>query len=162
MEQFFARRNYQIQHEANTGDPKTPWDYLKLLISEKKTNPVAGDSHSSGSLEGSFGHGRQVQAPKPPGYLTQWEHGDTHACWNGMLTHRERLELLEVSSRACPLPGASRKLVGLAVPTEIPAAVSAMKKLATSSRSKQKGELPHFMHCWGERGLTSFLREQEK
>lgn len=55
---------------------------------------------------------------------------------NGMLTHREKLQLPDVSSRACALPGAYRKSVGMAIPTEVPTAVSAEKKLAMSSHSK--------------------------
>lgn len=54
---------------------------LSQVVNQWKNPPVLGDSQGSGSLEGSSGHGRQVQSPKSPGYLTQWEHGDVLACW---------------------------------------------------------------------------------
>lgn len=85
---------------------------LPQVVNQWKNPPVLGDSLGSGSLEGSSGHGRQVQAPKPPWYLTEWEHGDRLACWNGMLTHRERTQLLHGSYGACLLLGAYGKSVG--------------------------------------------------
>lgn len=118
-EQFFSCSSYQIQHVAYAVNHTSSWQYLKLLI-RVKTFECLGTpwQWEPGGVSWPW----QVQCPKPPWDLTQREHRDTLACWNGILSHRQRLQPPDAISSACPPSCAYRKSV------TIPTAVSAGKK----------------------------------
>lgn len=151
-EQFFSCSSYQIQHVAYAGNHTSSWQYLKLLI-RVKTFECLGTpwQWEPGGVSWPW----QVQCPKCPWDLTQREHRDTLACWNGILSHRQRLQPPDAISSACPPSWAYRKSV------TIPTAVSAGKKVSNklTFRIERWTALLHAL--LGRKGTDLFSWEQE-